>query len=270
MQEYLKRFHYLNECLPYITGVGLSEGGQDYYWDNRLRTEELLVFQCTLKGTGYLKVGAEEINLTPEKGFLGKIPGDFSYYGTDWQFFFIEFSPEFFAFMAEDLLIFEEVSHLLMTDFLQFIEKSRYQEFDLFENSQEAFLFFLRLLKEKRTPQKTKASYGLQLKSYLDEHYQEALDLEKMGEVFQLSRYQVIYYFKKEVGITPIQYLTKLRIQKSLALLQTSLSVEEVATKVGYENGNYFAKVFRKMLHYSPMAYRASLDVALKGNKKRK
>jgi AraC-like DNA-binding protein len=57
--------------------------------------------------------------------------------------------------------------------------------------------------------------------------------------------------------VTPIQYLTQIRIRVSVQLLITSeLSVSEIANQVGFRSSNYFSKVFKKLIGVTPGSYR--------------
>ncbi|NRG35085.1 helix-turn-helix domain-containing protein, partial [Niallia circulans] len=63
--------------------------------------------------------------------------------------------------------------------------------------------------------------------------------------------------FKKVLGITPIQYLTNIRIIKGAELLyQTKYSIEDISVQVGFANANYFTKVFRKSTGITPGEFR--------------
>ncbi|MCI8915333.1 MAG: helix-turn-helix transcriptional regulator [Oscillospiraceae bacterium] len=65
--------------------------------------------------------------------------------------------------------------------------------------------------------------------------------------------------FKKEVGMTPLEYMTKLRIKKAKGMLSgtgaTGYTVAEVAELCGYENALYFSRVFKKHEGVSPSAF---------------
>jgi YesN/AraC family two-component response regulator len=55
------------------------------------------------------------------------------------------------------------------------------------------------------------------------------------------------------MGISPWDYLTKLRMEKAVYLMEThTYKLSEVAENVGYTSGNYFNKVFRKTFGTSP------------------
>lgn len=63
--------------------------------------------------------------------------------------------------------------------------------------------------------------------------------------------------FRREFGVTPVEYLTRLKLQSAMRdLLSTGKSVEHIARDNGFSNGNYFGKVFRRYMGMSPGAYR--------------
>ena len=59
------------------------------------------------------------------------------------------------------------------------------------------------------------------------------------------------------LGVTPIHYLTKVRVRHGMHLLyDTSLPIDDIAQQCGFQNANYFAKVFRKYVNVSPTDFR--------------
>ena len=65
--------------------------------------------------------------------------------------------------------------------------------------------------------------------------------------------------FKKEMGMTPLEYLTDLRMRKAELMLSSlwsrDYSVSEIAGLCGFDNALYFSRVFRKHFHMSPTQY---------------
>lgn len=73
---------------------------------------------------------------------------------------------------------------------------------------------------------------------------------------------QKLKQFQHQLNMTPVQYLTKIRIQKAAELLRsTSFSITDIASQVGYANANYFNKAFRKAVGVSAGTFRDSKDV---------
>ncbi|MBD2844379.1 helix-turn-helix domain-containing protein [Paenibacillus sp. IB182496] len=72
-----------------------------------------------------------------------------------------------------------------------------------------------------------------------------------------LSQSQFTRRFQAAVGISPIVYLTQLRLQRARTLLlESDLTVEAIAVRCGYQNGFYFSRVFSAHTGASPSAYR--------------
>ena len=93
--------------------------------------------------------------------------------------------------------------------------------------------------------------------SYLNTHYVEPITLEDILLRIPMSKSTLRRNFLRATGTTPINYLLKLRIEHACTLLQAGkLSVSEVAAAVGFNDSNYFARLFRKSLGSSPRNYR--------------
>lgn len=101
------------------------------------------------------------------------------------------------------------------------------------------------------------SNLGERTKRYIDEHYLESIDLKTLSEKLRVSPYYLSHQFKRAIGCTPIQYLIRRRIGEAQSLLvDTSLTVTDIATMVGYDNSNYFNTVFKKVVGVTPNTYR--------------
>jgi transcriptional regulator GlxA family with amidase domain len=59
------------------------------------------------------------------------------------------------------------------------------------------------------------------------------------------------------VGISPVEYITRLRVQNAMSLLkQSSMSVQEIARQCGYDDPNYFSRLIRRHTRHSPLEFR--------------
>ncbi|MCL6591493.1 MAG: PocR ligand-binding domain-containing protein [Firmicutes bacterium] len=94
---------------------------------------------------------------------------------------------------------------------------------------------------------------------YIRENYDRPLTLESVAQKVYVSPFYLSHLFKAELGLTFVEYLTRVRVEEAKRLLAaTNLSVLGVAEKVGYEDASYFSKVFRKMTGMTPNQYRRS------------
>jgi AraC-like DNA-binding protein len=100
-------------------------------------------------------------------------------------------------------------------------------------------------------------SLGYRIKEYIDENYTCDISLNNIANHFYLSPYYISHIFKKEIGLSTINYLISRRIGEAKKLLLTSnATIEEISGKVGYENCNYFSILFKKITGTSPGRFR--------------
>lgn len=97
----------------------------------------------------------------------------------------------------------------------------------------------------------------LDLTHYLEEHYAEDLSLAFLGEVFHRSPEYLCSCFKQETGLTPMSYLTRIRIGRAKWLMaeDPQLTVREIGKRCGYHSASYFGSVFRKQTGMTPLEY---------------
>lgn len=98
---------------------------------------------------------------------------------------------------------------------------------------------------------------------FITEHYQEDIALEQVAEFVSVNPSYLSYIFKKETGITFLQYLTNVRIQKACQLMSSDpgLSLEEIAIRCGYHSASYFHKIFRGKFGVSPRQWLQNMDI---------
>jgi AraC-like DNA-binding protein len=95
------------------------------------------------------------------------------------------------------------------------------------------------------------------IKDYIDKNYHQVINLDVLSEASFISKSCISHQFKKDLGMSPIDYLIRKRIEIARsALLNTSDTVTEVAKQVGYDNPLYFSALFKKQVGMSPTKYR--------------
>lgn len=97
----------------------------------------------------------------------------------------------------------------------------------------------------------------IQTMEYIISHLSEDLRIAELAENISLSVTSLCKLFKAETGMTLNEYLTNQRCKKAANLLsQTEFQIQEIGSHVGYNDNNYFVKVFKKVYNCTPSQYR--------------
>lgn len=96
------------------------------------------------------------------------------------------------------------------------------------------------------------------IKELIDKKYHEpGFSLKDISKSLYMCPSYICVLFKKETSKTVSQYINEVRIEKSLKLLKDKrYTINDIATKVGFENANYYSKVFKKFKGITPIEYR--------------
>jgi len=95
------------------------------------------------------------------------------------------------------------------------------------------------------------------IRRYIDLHFKEALTLEQLAEEGHMNKYYLSHAFKREYGISPINYMISKRIEESKYLLaETDLAMSQIAQLLGFSSLSYFSQVFHRTQGITPKEYR--------------
>ncbi len=100
------------------------------------------------------------------------------------------------------------------------------------------------------------------IKDYISQKYMnETLSVKDISDHVFLSTSYVCTFFKNETGQTLNQYLTEYRMEKAKQLLSDPrYKIADISSRVGYSDGNYFGKSFKKYTGFSPSEYREKMS----------
>lgn len=94
---------------------------------------------------------------------------------------------------------------------------------------------------------------------YIHANYARDLTLEHLGRVIHVSASHMRDLFKHSIGLAPMAYLQKLRLEKAQSLLRTTeLSIGEIAFQTGWKDHTAFDRIFRKRISLTPAEYRTA------------
>jgi two-component system response regulator YesN len=109
----------------------------------------------------------------------------------------------------------------------------------------------------ERTSESKQKSRIEEIKFYLDHNYDRDISLNEIAEQFSFNPSYLSSFFKAETDINITDYLINLRIEHSKTFLtDTEMKINEISLKLGYNNTQYFHKIFKKMNGVTPTDYR--------------
>ena len=95
--------------------------------------------------------------------------------------------------------------------------------------------------------------------AYLCEHFCQPLSLADCAARLHLSVSRFSHLFTKTIGVSPYQYLLRLRLDRACELLlHTELDIRHIAQLVGFDDPSYFSRLFRKRFAKTPGAFRTT------------
>lgn len=94
--------------------------------------------------------------------------------------------------------------------------------------------------------------------SLIDAGFHQHLSQHDLAKSVNLSRYYLCHLFKRETGLSLLEYLRAVRMGRAKHLLETTfLSVKQITTIVGFGDESHFVRDFKARYGLSPVAHRA-------------
>lgn len=240
---------------------------------NAVASEQLLVesikksvYQLSVKFQGCTEVVREEDNLVFDEGSVLYLPsgmtGDIPYNkyirrsGTGVCIFFTSANP----LPPEPTVI--KTPNLPVDGFTRVLNKWRQVDSHL-ACMGEFYNLLDKLKKDIQPPlqERDKQQDLLIAKTYIEQHFTDKyIDIEQLSRYCGLSAEYFRQSFKKAYGVTPLQFLLNLKLAFAQRLLtDTDIPVGEIARQCGFEDTNYFTRIFGQRMGFSPSRYRREI-----------
>lgn len=118
-------------------------------------------------------------------------------------------------------------------------------------------------LREEGIPEKQQTpTLVTEARSFIDKNYKENIRLNDIAKATHTNAYYLSHLFKAEVGLSPMKYVILRRLGEAQNLLiNTDMTITQIAAQVGYNNSNYFQNVFKSALNMTPGEYRRKWTV---------
>lgn len=97
----------------------------------------------------------------------------------------------------------------------------------------------------------------VEVKAFLDGHFTEKITLDSLAASFYIDKFYLSKIFKETYGTTINAYILSKRITQAKRFLRfTDLSIDEIGSRVGMNDANYFSRSFKKLEGISPSEYK--------------
>lgn len=95
---------------------------------------------------------------------------------------------------------------------------------------------------------------------FIQDNYNIDYSLSDVAKVANLSPFYFTRLFRQQVGVTPYEFLLRIRIKRARSLLKnSSLSITEIGLELGFHNPNHFTSAFKRLVGTTPSRYRRNL-----------
>ncbi|WP_420398740.1 AraC family transcriptional regulator [Flagellimonas sp.] len=95
----------------------------------------------------------------------------------------------------------------------------------------------------------------VQAKLFIDNNFQDKIDLDNISDESHFSKFHFIRLFTKIYGKTPHKYLTSVRVQEAKEHLKKGTPITETCFAVGFDSPSSFTGLFKRAVGLTPKAY---------------
>jgi AraC-like DNA-binding protein len=100
--------------------------------------------------------------------------------------------------------------------------------------------------------------------TYMHDNMLNPMTREELANLVNLSPTRFYALFKEAVGVSPTDYIQNVRMQQAQRLLLNSgVSVHDIARSCGYPNAFYFSRLFKRRFGISPLQYRKNIGITM-------
>lgn len=259
----------------YLQGLGHFKMQKDYYVDRRNYNSFQAMF--TLSGKGILIYNGQKYILSPGDCAVINCKNHHYYkpltdnvWETKWVHFNGANSLEYYNLFTKN----NDSPVVALSDMKKFtdiidklIETNRHQDiFTELNNSRYLVEIFTDLILNSKHKLFIDALdfapvYIKEIISHIDMHFIENITLDKLSEMYSISKFHLSREFKRYTGTTIKEHIISIRISRAKEILKTtSLPISTVSSMVGIENTTHFINQFKEREGYTPLAFRKNFE----------
>lgn len=96
------------------------------------------------------------------------------------------------------------------------------------------------------------------LKEFIRNHISEPITVDTLGKQANMSKSTLTRLFKTQIGVSPLEYVIRLRLRKAKEILSQTKNIKEACFSAGFNDVNYFTRLFKKREGVTPGAFVAT------------
>ncbi|WP_409346263.1 helix-turn-helix domain-containing protein [Paenibacillus sp. MBLB4367] len=261
--------NYLANTQLHMTSGGYTRVRADWGGDNAVQGENLLYL--FMAGEGWLKINHSDYYPVPGQLFLipaGARLSSSTNEAEPFQKYWCQFTAAVGEINLFDLLI---TPHVIELSHEAGAVKHQFQELISEQESGELaapfrvksvlYALLSRFIERSAVDPLQTASIPSVHKlyivlKYIEKHLTEPISIETLSKLVHFHPKYFMHYFKSMLGVSPIVYINKKRMQKANALLlHSDLSIAEIAERLGMQTA-YLSRMFKKFTGFSPNEFR--------------
>jgi len=263
----------LQSALDIVRFIGWHECNRNYYYEDRIKNRDDFII-IGVSGNGILEREGEIYHIFPGCIIALSHDIDISYYvdpqASRWEFYWMHirganvsnilrhlYRNSVYLMQAQDVSRYVSICEDILTSSLDGYQMSLFNarkinEF-LYQLLDEAFSRGLILSEDNE--------FVKRATQHIEKNYMNSITISDMAGDAYMTNENFIRTFRKYTGYTPYAYLKMYRIMRACELLlNTGLSVKEIAGRVGYKSVSNFIAEFRSIKQMTPKRYRTDIQ----------
>ncbi len=100
-----------------------------------------------------------------------------------------------------------------------------------------------------------------EIKQFIDQEISNKLSLDTLSKTIGMTKFQFTRWFKKQVGISPFEYILLQKTEKAKKLILNDVSLVHIALDLGFYDQSHFSNYFKKYVGVSPMTYKNHCNI---------